>query len=225
MPPAGHAHGEYALSIGASLRAHAKANGLGRAYAAETGFKLESDPDHVLAPDASFRTQREGRKAARGTPGFFPGPPDVAVEVISPQRSLHRGRREGGRLARRRNARRRGGGSTQPHRQDSPLAGRRRSPGGIGHPPSRRCRSRLANAGQGHIRVANSNRSGGFSNPPSPVTAVECQPPVLHRRRRRQPQRLRGPPHRCAPSSRSATRYPSWSGASRGRALSPILRR
>ncbi len=83
MPPAGHARGEYALSIGASLRAHARANGLGRAYAAETGFKLESDPDHVLAPDASF-VRSERAEAARGTPGFFPGPPDVAVEVISP---------------------------------------------------------------------------------------------------------------------------------------------
>ena len=44
MPPAGHDHGEYALSIGASLRAHARANGLGRAYAAETGFELEHLP-------------------------------------------------------------------------------------------------------------------------------------------------------------------------------------
>ena len=83
MPPAGHDHGEYALSIGASLRAHARANRLGRAYAAETGFKLESDPDHVRAPDAAF-VRRERSEEARGMPGFFPGPPDVAVEVISP---------------------------------------------------------------------------------------------------------------------------------------------
>ena len=83
MPPAGHDRGEYALSIGASLRAHARANRLGRAYAAETGFKLESDPDHVRAPDAAF-IRRERSEEARGTPGFFPGPPDVAVEVMSP---------------------------------------------------------------------------------------------------------------------------------------------
>ena len=56
---------------------------MGRAYAAETGFKLESDPDHVRAPDAAF-VRRERSEEARGTPGFFPGPPDVAVEVISP---------------------------------------------------------------------------------------------------------------------------------------------
>ena len=83
MVPAGHAHGEYALSIGASLRMYVKANGLGKAYAAETGFILGSTPDHVRAPDAAF-VRRERAEAARGTPGFFPGAPDVAVEVISP---------------------------------------------------------------------------------------------------------------------------------------------
>ena len=83
MPPAGHIHGEYALSIGASLQTHAKANGLGKTYAAETGFRLESDPDHVRAPDAAF-VRRDRAEEAREAPGFFPGPPDVAVEVISP---------------------------------------------------------------------------------------------------------------------------------------------
>ena len=83
MVPSGHAHGEYALSIGASLQTHAKENGLGKAYAAETGFKLESDPDHVRAPDAAF-VRRERAETARDTSGFFPGAPDVAVEVISP---------------------------------------------------------------------------------------------------------------------------------------------
>ena len=81
MPPAGHVHGEYAMFIGSSLVAHVKANGLGKVYAAETGFQLESD--HVRAPDAAF-VRRERAEAVRGTSGFFPGPPDVAVEVISP---------------------------------------------------------------------------------------------------------------------------------------------
>ena len=83
MPPAGHVHGEYAMLIGGSLMMHVKANGLGKVYAAETGFKLESDPDHVRAPDAAF-VQRERAEAARGTQGFFPGAPDLAIEVISP---------------------------------------------------------------------------------------------------------------------------------------------
>ena len=86
MTPAGHVHGEYAASILISLGAHVNANGLGKAYAAETGFKLESDPDHVRAPDAAF-VRRERAEEARDTRGFFPGAPDVAVEVISPSDS------------------------------------------------------------------------------------------------------------------------------------------
>lgn len=86
MPPAGHVHGEYAMLIAVSLATHVDANELGKVYAAETGFKLESDPDHVRAPDAAF-VRRERAEAARGTPGFFPGPPDVALEVISPSDS------------------------------------------------------------------------------------------------------------------------------------------
>jgi hypothetical protein len=34
--------------------AHVEAHDLGRVYAAETGFKLESDPDTVRAPDVAF---------------------------------------------------------------------------------------------------------------------------------------------------------------------------
>ena len=83
MPPAGHVHGEYAMSVGISLGAYVKANGLGKVYAAETGFMLASDPDHVRAPDGAF-VRRERAEAAEDAPGFFPGAPDLAVEVISP---------------------------------------------------------------------------------------------------------------------------------------------
>ena len=82
-PPAGHIHGKHAASIMASLWMHVKARGLGTVYAAETGFHLASAPDHVRAPDAAF-VRRERADAARGVRGFFPGPPDAAVEVISP---------------------------------------------------------------------------------------------------------------------------------------------
>ena len=51
-------------------------------FLAETGFLLARNPDTVLAPDISFvRTERLPTAAAEG---FFPGPPDLAVEVISP---------------------------------------------------------------------------------------------------------------------------------------------
>ena len=83
MAPAGHVHGEFAMSISAPLATHVKTNGLGKVYAAETGFKLESNPDHVRAPDAAF-VRRQRADGARDEQGFFPGAPDLAIEVISP---------------------------------------------------------------------------------------------------------------------------------------------
>ena len=80
MSPAGHSHGECAMSIGVSLGAHVRANRLGKTYAAETGFML--GPDHVRAPDVAF-VRGERADAARNTQGYFPGPPDLAVEVVS----------------------------------------------------------------------------------------------------------------------------------------------
>ena len=83
MSPAGQTHGEYAMSIGAPLAIYAKTNGLGKVYAAETGFKLESDPDHVRAPDAAFISSARLEEVGESD-GFVEGAPDIAVEVISP---------------------------------------------------------------------------------------------------------------------------------------------
>ena len=84
MPLAGHVHGEIALSIGAELRQFVKQHRLGKTYAAETGFKVATNPDHVLAADAAF--VRQGRtENVRESTGFWPGAPDLAVEVISPR--------------------------------------------------------------------------------------------------------------------------------------------
>ena len=80
-PPAGTDHGAYAENVLFSLSAHARANELGRMYIAETGFRLASD--HVRVPDTAF-VRRERVRPTGETPGFFPGPPDLAVEVISP---------------------------------------------------------------------------------------------------------------------------------------------
>lgn len=83
MPPAGSEHGYVAINIGTSLNSHVKTNELGRVYAAETGFKLTSDPDTVRAPDAAFVSRERVEKAGR-VAGFWPGAPDLAVEVVSP---------------------------------------------------------------------------------------------------------------------------------------------
>lgn len=56
---------------------------LGVVYAAETGFRLADDPDTVRAPDVAF-VRQERIDPSTEVKGFFPGPPDLAVEVVSP---------------------------------------------------------------------------------------------------------------------------------------------
>ena len=87
MAPAGHQHGRIAQRIAALLWQHVAAHQLGEVYAAETGFKLASNPDHVRAPDAAF-VRRERVVAVGDVEGFWPGAPDLAVEVISPSDSF-----------------------------------------------------------------------------------------------------------------------------------------
>lgn len=83
MEPPGAEHGVVAMEIGSRLREHVRAHGLGLAFAGEIGFKLESDPDTVRAPDAGFIVQ--ARVDETGIPrGYWPGPPDLAIEVVSP---------------------------------------------------------------------------------------------------------------------------------------------
>ena len=83
MPLAGHVHGKHTASIGVSLAVYVKANRLGVVYAAGTGFKLASNPDHIRAPDAAF-VRRERAEAVGDAPGYFPSAPDLVIEVVSP---------------------------------------------------------------------------------------------------------------------------------------------
>ena len=83
MAPAGRQHGRIAAKIGSCLEAFVANNGLGETYAAETGFIIDTTPDTVRAPDVSF-VSRERAEATAEERGFFPGAPDLAVEVISP---------------------------------------------------------------------------------------------------------------------------------------------
>lgn len=47
------------------------------------GYLLERDPDTVISPDVGF-VRSERRALWPGHRGFFPGPPDLAIEIISP---------------------------------------------------------------------------------------------------------------------------------------------
>ena len=83
MSPASHQHGRIAMRIAVPLVQFVWKHKLGDAYAAETGFQLTSNPDTVLAPDAAFVTETRAREF-RDNKGYWPGAPDLAVEVISP---------------------------------------------------------------------------------------------------------------------------------------------
>jgi len=83
MSPAGNEHGYLAMKVGRLLGNHVEDNKLGRVYAAKTGFKIASDPDTVRAPDAAFVSRERVEKVGR-VAGFWPGAPDLAVEVVSP---------------------------------------------------------------------------------------------------------------------------------------------
>jgi Uma2 family endonuclease len=82
MSPAGSEHGAVAAEINRSLGNFVKPRGLGTVLGADPGFLIAQDPDTVRAPDVAFlRAERIGGRLPKG---FFPGAPDLAVEVLSP---------------------------------------------------------------------------------------------------------------------------------------------
>ncbi|HVH68376.1 MAG TPA: Uma2 family endonuclease [Gemmatimonadales bacterium] len=80
--PAGSMHGRVAMNLGAELRAHAKATDAGVVFAAETGFKLQTDPDTVRGPDVAYVAK--GRAPPPDATGFAELAPDLVAEVLSP---------------------------------------------------------------------------------------------------------------------------------------------
>ncbi|GAB4202056.1 MAG: Uma2 family endonuclease [Roseiflexaceae bacterium] len=83
MSPAGHHHGRLVLNLSTPLDQFVRANKLGAVYAAETGFLLSTQPDTVRAADVAF-IRRERVEAVGDTDGYWPGAPDLAAEVVSP---------------------------------------------------------------------------------------------------------------------------------------------
>ena len=82
MSPTGHVHGRVTVRLTIALGQYVLKKKLGELYAAETGFKLASNPDTVLAPDIAFVSSE--RIANVTSEGYWPGPPDLAIEVLSP---------------------------------------------------------------------------------------------------------------------------------------------
>jgi Uma2 family endonuclease len=81
MSPVSFEHGRVVLRIGFLLARYLEDRPVG-AVVAEVGFTLARNPDTVRAPDIAFI--RTDRVPARDARGFFEGPPDVAIEVLSP---------------------------------------------------------------------------------------------------------------------------------------------
>jgi Uma2 family endonuclease len=83
MEPTGAEHGVVEGKIYALLTRHVEATNLGTTFVGDVGFQIASDPDTVRAPDVAFVAR--ARVDATGIPrGYWPGPPDLAVEVLSP---------------------------------------------------------------------------------------------------------------------------------------------
>lgn len=80
--PAGFRHGAVTMLLAERIVGFVRENRLGLVVAAETGFKLFSDPDTVRAPDIGFiSAARVPDPLPRGYAAFAP---DLAVEVLSP---------------------------------------------------------------------------------------------------------------------------------------------
>jgi Uma2 family endonuclease len=88
VSPTGGKHGILTLRLGAALIQHIEANNLGEAFGAETGFILSRNPDTVRAPDVAF-VSRERIPPGDFPEKFWPGAPDLAVEVLSPSDTLY----------------------------------------------------------------------------------------------------------------------------------------
>ena len=80
MPLPKFLHARVVINLAIILGLYVKANRLGVLYS-ETGYHLERDPDTVLGPDMSFVSKERVEKA---DDGYYQGPPDIAIEVLSP---------------------------------------------------------------------------------------------------------------------------------------------
>ncbi len=82
MAPAGFEHGNIGSNLLGLLWQVVRQRSLGHVVGPDTGFVIGRSPDTVRCPDVAFiRAERIEGALVRG---FFPGAPDLAVEVVSP---------------------------------------------------------------------------------------------------------------------------------------------
>lgn len=86
LPPTGFTHGRTGGEMLGQIRDYLKSNPIGTVVAGEVGFILSQDT--VRAPDAAYLSNTRLAAAPPPEEGFYPGAPDLAVEVMSPNDSL-----------------------------------------------------------------------------------------------------------------------------------------
>jgi len=88
MSPPGWKHGVVAMRLSGILEQYVREKDIGMTFCAETGFLLARDPDTVRAPDYAF-IRKDRLPAQQPEDVYWPGPPDLAVEVVSPGDTIH----------------------------------------------------------------------------------------------------------------------------------------
>src|SRR5688500_12364580 len=86
MSPSSAGHGVIIARMAALIHTFVEQNDLGITLGAETGFKIETDPDTVRAPDVAVVLKDRAADVIKKH-GFGEGAPDLAVEVLSPRES------------------------------------------------------------------------------------------------------------------------------------------
>lgn len=83
--PPGTWHGKVSGGLTGMLDAYVRRHKLGVVLGQDTGFKIESDPDTVRAPDVAFLAAERVQDIPRR--GYAALAPDLAVEILSPSDS------------------------------------------------------------------------------------------------------------------------------------------
>ncbi len=81
LSPVNDEHSGIAVNIATAFNNYSRRHDFGQA-GVEAGHILLSGPDTVRGPDVSFRLVPRSERRQRV--GFLAGPPDIAVEVVSP---------------------------------------------------------------------------------------------------------------------------------------------
>jgi len=76
-------HGRTVTRLAELLGSFVRSRRLGVVYTGDTGFVLARQPDTVRGPDVAFVSAERERGTESKLP-YFPGAPDLAIEVLSP---------------------------------------------------------------------------------------------------------------------------------------------